>query len=62
MQYIPGRELSEPETSSTWSMMKDETLYKEMQLKQSANETKIQQIIPSSGFLYTSCLFSVLDD
>lgn len=43
-------------------MMKDETLYKEMQLKQSANETKILWAIPSSGFPYTSWLFSVLDN
>lgn len=57
--FTASRDLSEPETSSSQSTMKDETPYKEMQLKQSANETKILWAIPSSCFLYTSCLFSV---
>lgn len=43
-------------------MMKDETLYKEMWLKQLATETKILWATSSSGFPYTFCLFSVLDN
>jgi len=41
IQFTPSRDLSEPKTSPCQTMVKDETLYKEMQLKQSANETKI---------------------
>lgn len=62
MWITPSRDPSEPDTSSSWRMMKDATLYKEMQLKQSSNETKILPAIPSSGFSCRSCLFSVLEN